>query len=148
TSRGGGIRIAELARRTGTPKETIHYYLREGLLKRPRKTSRNMAYYDESHVEQLTLIKRLQSESYLPLSIIKKVLREGKLTESARKADLAGELIGRQATRAELEPVTREHLRDKAALTDAELERYEEAGLLRPRSDREGEPPRYSWEDV
>ena len=92
-----GFRIAELSRRAETPKETIHYYLRIGLLKKPRKTSKNMAYYDDSHVEQLKLIRRLRAESYLPLSVIKKVLKEGKLAESTRKIDLAGDLFGQGA---------------------------------------------------
>src|SRR5882724_5286253 len=110
-----GIKIAELARRSGTSKETIHFYLREGLLRKPKKTSRNMAYYDESHIEQLKLIKRLRTESYLPLHIIKKVLKEGKLGTSARQLDLAGELFG-QGAKAEFEPVNKRQLADKTGL--------------------------------
>src|SRR5438105_1484381 len=42
------IRIGELARRAGVNRGTVQHYLREGLLPRPVKTHRNMAYYDVS----------------------------------------------------------------------------------------------------
>lgn len=142
---GQGIRIAELARRSGTSKETIHFYLREGLLKKPKKTSRNMAYYDESHVEQLKLIKRLRTESYLPLNVIKKVLKEGKLGTSARHLDLAGELFGQNA-RSELEPLTRKALSERTGISEKHLQDYEEAGLLHAKS--AGKLKRYGYEDV
>lgn len=140
-----GIRIAELVRRSGTSKETIHFYLREGLLAKPRKTSRNMAWYDETHVEQLKLIKRLRTESYLPLSVIKKVLKEGRLGASARKLDLAGDLFGRGA-RTEHEPLTRAALAERTGLSEARIVAYEAAGLLRPRGP--GELGRYGPDDV
>src|SRR5687767_1412769 len=126
---GQGIRIAELARRSGTSKETIHFYLREGLLKKPKKTSRNMAYYDESHVEQLKLIKRLRTESYLPLNVIKKVSKEGKLGTSARQLDLAGELFGQNA-RAEFEPLTRKALSERTGISEKRIADYEAAGQI------------------
>src|SRR5687767_1992192 len=125
-----GIRIAELARRSGTSKETIHFYLREGLLRKPKKTSRNMAYYDESHVEQLKLIKRLRTESYLPLHVIKRVLKEGKLGTSARSLDLAGELLG-QGARTEFEPLTRRELAERTGLSEKRIAELEDANLVR-----------------
>jgi DNA-binding transcriptional MerR regulator len=144
---GQGIRIAELARRSGTSKETIHFYLREGLLKKPKKTSRNMAYYDESHVEQLKLIKRLRTESYLPLNVIKKVLKEGKLGTSARQLDLAGELFG-QGARAEFDPLTKKALSERSGLSEKRIDEYEAAGLLHAKSAGAQKAKRYGYEDV
>src|SRR4051794_17709453 len=63
----GGMRMAELALRSGVSRETIHFYLREGLLPRPRKGGRTVAYYDEEHLSRLTLIRTLREEKYLPL---------------------------------------------------------------------------------
>jgi DNA-binding transcriptional MerR regulator len=139
------MRIAELAKRSSTSKETIHFYLREGLLKKPKKTSKNMAYYDESHLEQLKLIKRLRTESYLPLQVIKKVLKQGKLASSTRHLDLAGELFG-QGARSEFEPPTQVELAERSVITAARLEAYEKAGLLEP-SDGKG-ARRYGYEDA
>lgn len=69
------MKISELARRTQVSKETIHYYIREGLLPRPKKLGRNVAHYDESYVSKIMLIKELQNHRFLPLSMIKRILR-------------------------------------------------------------------------
>ncbi|MEJ5376272.1 MAG: MerR family transcriptional regulator [bacterium] len=69
------MKISELSRRTQVSKETIHYYVREGLLPRPRKLGRNVADYDEGYVNKILLIKQLQNHRFLPLSMIKKILR-------------------------------------------------------------------------
>ena len=69
-------RMADLVEMAGVPKETIHYYLREGLLPEPEKSARNMAWYSERHLEQLRLIRSLQEEQMLPLKAIKAVLND------------------------------------------------------------------------
>ena len=51
-------RIAEIEKITGMPRRRIHFYIQSGLLNKPLKTGKTMAYYDESHIEQLQLIKR------------------------------------------------------------------------------------------
>lgn len=70
----GGMRMAELALRSGVSRETIHFYLREGLLPRPRKAGRTVAYYDEEHLSRLKLIRTLREEKYLPLAVIRRLL--------------------------------------------------------------------------
>jgi len=75
------MKMAELVRRTGVEKQAIHFYINKGLLPRPLKTKKNMAYYDESYVERIKLIKGLQLKRFLPLDIIKEVINrtDGKL---------------------------------------------------------------------
>ncbi|NLV21215.1 MAG: MerR family transcriptional regulator [Syntrophomonadaceae bacterium] len=68
-------KMSDLVRLTGVSKQTIHYYLREGLLLPPVRTSKNMAYYDESTVDDIRFIKELQEKRYLPLAVVKKVLK-------------------------------------------------------------------------
>lgn len=68
------MRMAELALRSGVSRETIHFYLREGLLPRPRKAGRTVAYYDEEHLSRLKLIRTLREEKYLPLAVIRRLL--------------------------------------------------------------------------
>jgi len=70
------MKIGELVKRSRVPKETIHYYIRKGVLRKPRKTGINVADYNESYVDQLRLIKELQDNYFLPLSIIKKIIKE------------------------------------------------------------------------
>ncbi len=70
------MKISELARTAGVSKQTIHFYMREGLLSPPVQTSRNMAYYDARHLDELRLIKELQEQRYLPLAVIKTILSD------------------------------------------------------------------------
>jgi DNA-binding transcriptional MerR regulator len=70
------MKISELVKRTNVPKETIHFYIRDGALPKPRKSSKNTADYGEDTVEQLQLIKELQDNYFLPLSEIKKILKK------------------------------------------------------------------------
>jgi DNA-binding transcriptional MerR regulator len=67
--------MAELARRSGVTRETIHFYLREGLLPRPEKGGRTVAYYGEEHLDRLRLIRRLREEKYLPIAVIRRLLQ-------------------------------------------------------------------------
>src|SRR5262245_66427053 len=69
----GGMRMAELAMRSGVPRQTIHFYLREGLLPRPRKAGRTVAFYDDAHLDRLSMIRRLREEKYLPLAVIRRL---------------------------------------------------------------------------
>ena len=73
------LRMSELSERTGVSPGTIRYYLREGLLGGGEdvvRTSRNMAYYPDSYVDRISLIKRLQEERFLPLRVIRGALQE------------------------------------------------------------------------
>lgn len=70
------MKISELVKRTGVPKETIHFYIREGLLRKPRKSGVNSAEYNERYVDQIQLIKDLRDNYYLPIPEIKKVVKE------------------------------------------------------------------------
>ncbi len=81
------MRIAELARESGVSRETIHYYLREGLLPKPAKTGRTAAFYDDSHLERLRLIRQLRDEKYLPVAVIREIL--GAAGQHAHGRDLA-----------------------------------------------------------
>jgi len=69
------MKISELSRRTSVPKETIHYYVREGFIPRPRKKGKNVSDYDESFVERILLIKEIQDHFFLPLSLIKQIIK-------------------------------------------------------------------------
>lgn len=70
------MKISELAKRTGVSKETIHYYIREGVLKKPRKTGKNTADYDEGFVDQIRTIKALRENYFLPIPVIKKLIKK------------------------------------------------------------------------
>jgi DNA-binding transcriptional MerR regulator len=68
------MRMRDLEKASGVGRETIRYYIREGLLPEPDKASRNSARYSDVHVARLRAIKRLQEERFLPLAVIRTLL--------------------------------------------------------------------------
>lgn len=68
------LKMKDLQTQTGLSKQTIHFYLREGLLPEPEKPKSNVAYYSDEHVVRIQAIKRLQRDRSLPLSEIKALL--------------------------------------------------------------------------
>jgi DNA-binding transcriptional MerR regulator len=73
------LKMSELAERSGVSAGTIKHYLREGLLgddREIRRTSRNMAWYPPEFVERIAAIKRLQEQRFMPLRVIRQLLRE------------------------------------------------------------------------
>ena len=69
------MKLRELVDKTGVSTETIQFYLREGILPKPRKRGRAQADYGEHYVELISLIKNLQENHFLPLSVIKKTIK-------------------------------------------------------------------------
>jgi len=69
------MKISELVKQTGVTKETIHYYIREGVLRKPRKVGKNAADYNEGYIEQIRTIKSLRENYFLPLPVIKKLIK-------------------------------------------------------------------------
>jgi DNA-binding transcriptional MerR regulator len=55
-------KISELVERTGVPKSTILYYIREGLLPEAKKLKSNVHRYSDEHVELIKYIKYMQEE--------------------------------------------------------------------------------------
>ena len=81
------MKMKELESRTGVSRESIRYYIREGLLPQPKKLKRNVAEYGIEHVERTQLIKRLQDEHFLPLKVVKDVLDT--VTDEASRGTLS-----------------------------------------------------------
>ena len=48
------MKMAELERRSGVGRETIRYYIREGLLPEPERRARNVAVYGDVHAAART----------------------------------------------------------------------------------------------
>jgi DNA-binding transcriptional MerR regulator len=84
--------MAELSRRSGVARETIHFYLREGLLPPPEKAGVTVAYYGEEHLERLRIIRRLREEKYLPIAVIRRIL-ESPAATAERDVDVLAEVL-------------------------------------------------------
>ena len=77
TSKKDLLKISQLAQKAGVSTPTVKHYVREGLIPRPVKTSRNMAYYSEADIHRIRLVKKLQKEKFLPLEVIKRLMDKG-----------------------------------------------------------------------
>lgn len=129
-----GIKISELSKKSNIPASTIRYYVKMGLLPAPDKKNKSMSYYDESCVETLQIIKKLQENKYYPLAIIQNILkrmRDGVLLEDAVAIEQV--IFGTQ-----MEPlVDRDQYIEFTGLSHDELATAEKMGFLMP----------YAWED-
>jgi DNA-binding transcriptional MerR regulator len=86
--------MKDLERATGVGREAIRFYIHEGLLPEPERPARNVAWYDETFVDRIRTIKRLQQERFLPLTVIKGLLGERR-SRSPEETRILAELDGK-----------------------------------------------------
>ena len=63
--------MKDLIRLSGLERQTIHYYIREGLLPPPRKSATKSATYGPEHLERLQQISSLRNKQFLPVKAIR-----------------------------------------------------------------------------
>jgi AcrR family transcriptional regulator len=68
------LSISELESETGTPRSTIYYYVRDGLLPAAQKAAASRAVYSDVHVGALHEIRRLKEQG-VPLDEIRERIR-------------------------------------------------------------------------
>ena len=128
------LKMRELERATGVGRETIRYYIREGLLPEPERPGRNVAWYDPSFVERITLIKELQQKRFLPLHVIKTVLAGPEATPSRNEVqallELDGKLFPAVAGTPGLPPERLPRLAERTGLPLAHLREMAAAGAI------------------
>ena len=143
------MKISQLVKRTGVPKETIHFYIREGILRKPRKSSVNTAEYNESYVDQIKLIKDLRDNYYLPIPEIKKIVKDfRKQSPSDQAISQFYSRFFRPADRLFAKEIKgREDFRQETGLGKKWLAKAEEWGVITPEIVEGGEKV-YSASDV
>jgi DNA-binding transcriptional MerR regulator len=130
------LKMSELAERSGVSSGTIKHYLREGLLGSDQeviRTSRNMAYYPQTYVERIQLIKRLQEERFMPLRVIREVIGEDP-DRAARLIEFEDRILEQAIAARESGRVSRTRVQETYDLPHNVLERLEELGVLTPNS--------------
>jgi DNA-binding transcriptional MerR regulator len=136
-------KMKDLCERTGLPRQVVHFYIQQGLVPEGKKTGRNMAYYGESHVERIRLVRELQEERFLPLKAIRAILRgdEEHFTPAQRallvevKDRLAGTLAKPAASR---DTVLASELLARHGLTQRDVSQMIDVGLLAASPDGRG----------
>ena len=131
-----GLRISELAKRADVSIPTIKHYLKEGLIPRPIKTGRTMSYYDESCVDRVRLIKRLQNERFLPLYVIKQILESG--NDLDQELILREGILGISRLAMPTRVVSIEDIEKATGYDVTHLERAEQMGVILPQSSEDG----------
>ena len=143
------LRMSELARRSGVSAGTIRHYLREGLLgegEQIERTSRNMAYYPAEFVDRIELIKRLQEQRFMPLRLIRELLRDSPERAEAM-IELEDKIIERARASVEHGRVSARQVRERYEIPDNVLARLAEIGVLTPAVSKSG-AVRYDADDV
>jgi len=77
------MKIGEVAKKANVTPRTIRFYIQENLLPQPVKTRKNMAYYGEDIVEKIIAIKKAQTERFLPLVVIRRILEQNQFDYAA-----------------------------------------------------------------
>ena len=128
------LKMKDLERATGVGRETIRFYIREGLLPEPTRPGRNVAWYDGTFIERIGLIKELQQKRFLPLHAIKAILGDGHALPSRDEVQTLLELDGKLFPPVAGVPATAPvRLRDLARRIDlpvTEIERLARAGAV------------------
>jgi len=128
------MKISKLAEISGVARDSIHYYIREGLLPEPVRTKKNMAYYDQTYVERIKLIKELQTKRFLPLNVIKQILNESEgnigVNEIQTILELDGKLFKNMQSSPDFKPMTIDELSERTGLQTEEAEKLKSLGLL------------------
>lgn len=136
------FKMAELVKRTGVKKVTIHFYISEGLLPKPRKTEKNVAFYDESYVERIRQIKELQFKYLLPLKIIKEIVAQSDAEMSEAEMNLlrvgALALLKSLDRRQRYRPLTMDELSSKTGLPEVEILEMEKCEIISSVKDEQG----------
>jgi AcrR family transcriptional regulator len=70
-SKRSGYKLAQLCQTADFHPSTVHYYVKIGLLHKPRKVGLGVYLYDDSHLKTLKKIRILRRSENLPLSDIK-----------------------------------------------------------------------------
>lgn len=124
------LKMKDLERATGVGRESIRFYIREGLLPEPDRPGRNVAYYDESFVERVRFIKELQQKRYLPLQVIKAIVA-GEAAPSASEVETLLALNGKLFPQLEgARAATPEMVCALAARTGLPVREIEELGAV------------------
>lgn len=131
----GLVKIGDLARAAGVPPSTIKHYVRVGLLPPPAaRPNRQMAYYDEGLVDRIQAIKRLQTERFLPLDVIARILgpppRPGECRGEALRAETLVALAPVLAVSATRPRHRAEILAELPHLAERDLDALARAGLV------------------
>jgi len=127
-------RMKDLCELTGLDRQTVHFYIAQGLVPEGRKTGRNMAYYGREHVDRIRLVREMSQERFLPLKAVKAALEgeDGDFTPRQRELIRAVKtrVSGSIRPHRERRPIAADALLSAHGVERRELDAMAELGLL------------------
>jgi DNA-binding transcriptional MerR regulator len=137
-----------LVKRTGVPKETIHYYIRSGILRKPRNTTVNSADYGESWVERIGIIRDMRENYFLPVPVIKRIFKHFRSLNPVQQtaAFLRHKYVRSLDQLLPSKDVDRVGFLEETGMSPAWLEKMEEWNIITPYV--KGGGLRYSEDDL
>ncbi|MBI2059800.1 MAG: MerR family transcriptional regulator [Nitrospirae bacterium] len=123
------LKMSEIARRAAVAPSTIKFYMQQGLLPKPVKTSRNMAYYERSTVERVKLIKELQGKAFLPLHVVRRIMKN---TPDLNDIRAYFHIFRGPVAGTRFEPVEEQKLLEEGHLSSEEIKRLARIGVVEP----------------
>lgn len=130
------MRMREFSEASGVSKGTIKFYIREGLIPRPIKTHPNSAHYNDTHLNAILSVKELRSKRFLPLSVIREILGQGKdqlSIEEVRTLTLMdGRLFHNLSEQPTIKPLTLKQLQARTGVNLKDIKALEEHRILNP----------------
>ena len=128
-------KISQLVERTGVPKSTILYYIKEGMLPEARKLKPNVHRYSEEHVERLRYIRYMKEEIGSSNDQIKAALGNANRSLSSSLTMIEPLMNTLSRIPADAEHYTKTEFVDAFGLDAALVDRLLEAGVLLPTAD-------------
>lgn len=143
------IRMKKLCELTGVTRATVLYYISKGLIPKPTKSGRNMALYDERHVQAIRIVKGLQNKRYFPLAVVHELLEKKTEEMTAEEKQMIEEVDGKVFLDQKWQkksPMTATQLQQKTGLSLAEIRELEKNGFIQ--SIQEGKKKYFKDEDI
>ena len=126
------LKMSELQTISDTPKSTILYYVKEGLLPEPDKQKQNFHLYDEKCAQTIEFIKYLQLNFSCSIAQIKELFKSENFDASNPYASLF-ENLELVMGPAHAKIYSADELLDEFKISQKELKNYVKDGFLSPR---------------
>ena len=126
------LKMSELQTISDTPKSTILYYAKEGLLPEPDKQKQNFHLYDEKCVQTIEFIKYLQLNFSCSIAQIKELFKSENFDVGNPYASLF-ENLELVMGPAHAKIYSADELLDEFKISQKELKNYVKDGFLSPR---------------
>jgi len=143
------FRMKKLCELTGVTRATVLYYISKGLIPKPIKSGRNTAFYDQTHVHAIRVVKGLQNKRYFPLAIVHELLEKKAEDMTIEEKKMIEEVDGKvflDQRWQQKTPMTATQLHKMTGLSLEELRELERNGFIQ--SIKEGTKKYFKDEDI